>query len=46
MGYNKRNSSYPEFTDHYFTGDYPIEPIDAGSKKIIDSQISFMSSKT
>ena len=22
----KRNSSYPQFSDHYFTGDYPIKP--------------------
>jgi amidophosphoribosyltransferase len=24
----KRNSSYPQFSDHYFTGDYPIKPSD------------------
>ena len=24
----KRNQSYPQFSDHYFTGDYPIEPVD------------------
>ena len=24
----KRNSSYPQFSDHYFTGDYPIKPHD------------------
>ena len=29
MGYEKRNSLYPQFTDHCFTGDYPIKPIDA-----------------
>jgi amidophosphoribosyltransferase len=23
-----RNSSYPQFSDHYFTGDYPIKPAD------------------
>jgi len=28
MGYEKRNSSYPQFTDHCFTGDYPIKPVD------------------
>ena len=22
----KRNSNYPQFSDHYFTGDYPIKP--------------------
>jgi len=24
----KRNPSYPQFSDHYFTGEYPIEPSD------------------
>ena len=24
----KRNSNYPQFSDHYFTGDYPIKPAD------------------
>ena len=22
----QRNSNYPQFSDHYFTGDYPIKP--------------------
>ena len=22
----KRNLNYPQFSDHYFTGDYPIKP--------------------
>ena len=25
---DKRNSNYPQFSDHYFTGDYPIKPHD------------------
>ena len=45
MGYEKRNSSYPQFTDHCFTGDYPIEPIDINNKKFDKDQISLMSSK-
>ena len=24
----KRNAVYPQFSDHYFTGDYPIKPAD------------------
>ena len=24
----KRNSNYPQFSDHYFTGEYPIRPAD------------------
>ena len=40
MGFKKRNPIYPQFTDHYFTGDYPIRPID---KTIKDSQLSLLS---
>lgn len=25
MGYNKRNNNDPQFTDHCFTGDYPVD---------------------
>ena len=46
MGYEKRNTSYPQFTDHCFTGDYPIKPIDATSKDFEKNQLSFMSSKS
>ena len=46
MGYEKRNSSYPQFTDHCFTGDYPIEPADANNKDFLNNKLSFMSSKS
>ena len=46
MGYEKRNSSYPQFTDHCFTGEYPVEPVDANSKDFLDKKISLMSSKS
>ena len=46
MGYKKRNPTYPQFTDHCFTGDYPIEPIDAHNKDFNKNQISFMASKS
>ena len=45
MGYKKRNSSYPQFTDHCFTGEYPIEPLDANNKNLGENQLSFMTSK-
>ena len=45
MGYEKRNSSYPQFTDHCFTGEYPIKPIDANDKDFMNDQPSLMSSK-
>ena len=44
MGYEKRNSSYPQFTDHCFTGDYPVKPLDADSEGLIKKQITFLSS--
>ena len=25
---SNRNSNYPQFSDHYFTGEYPIKPSD------------------
>ena len=33
LGYSKRNSLYPQFTDHCFTGEYPVEPVDAKNNK-------------
>jgi len=45
MGYEKRNSSYPQFTDHCFTGEYPINPKDIDGKKNSNNELSLMSSK-
>ena len=40
-----RNKVYPQFSDHYFTGDYPIKPSDnLGDVKI--TQLSLLSSKS
>jgi len=44
MGYEKRNQSYPQFTDHCFTGDYPIKPIDVDNKNFLNKEISSMHS--
>jgi amidophosphoribosyltransferase len=42
MGFENRNKIYPQLTDHYFTGDYPIKPIDElGDDKI--TQLSLLS---
>ena len=46
MGYEKRNSSYPQFTDHCFTGEYPIKPIDANDENLDKNQLSYLSSKS
>ncbi len=41
IGFNKRNDNYPQLTDHYFTGDYPVKPIDElGDNKI--TQLSLL----
>tara|TARA_B100001758_G_scaffold69931_1_gene58770 strand:- start:3 stop:1469 length:1467 start_codon:yes stop_codon:yes gene_type:complete len=42
MGFESRNNNYPQLTDHYFTGDYPVKPIDnLGDDKI--TQLSLLS---
>ena len=46
MGCEKRNNIYPQYTDHCFTGEYPIKPIDAVNKGFIDNQISYLSAKS
>ena len=45
LGKGPRNKNYPQFSDHYFTGEYPVKPIDElGSNKI--TQLSLLSSKS
>ena len=41
----KRNFTYPQFSDHYFTGDYPIKPQDA-QKNVKVNQLSLLSVKS
>jgi len=42
IGFDKRNDNYPQLTDHYFTGDYPVKPLDElGDNKI--TQLSLLS---
>ena len=41
----KRNNAYPQFSDHYFTGEYPIKALDnLGDEKV--TQLSLLSSKS
>ena len=40
-----RNTSYPQFSDHYFTGDYPIKP-DDNLKGLKVKQLSLLSGKS
>ncbi len=46
MGHTKRNNLYPQFTDHCFTGEYPVKPVDADSKDFIGEKLSLLSSKS
>ena len=41
----KRNSDYPQFSDHYFTGDYPIKPQD-NIQGLRIKQLSLLSGKS
>ena len=41
----KRNNTYPQFSDHYFTGEYPIKPYDK-IKGIKVKQLSLLSGKS
>ena len=45
LGKKERNPSYPQFSDHYFTGDYPVKPSDLlGEGKV--TQLSLLSGKS
>ena len=45
MGFEKRNSTYTQLTDHYFTGEYPVKPIDnLGDDKV--TQLSLLSTSS
>ena len=45
MGHEKRNKLYPQYTDHCFTGDYPIEPSDS-LKENNENQLSLLTSRS
>ena len=40
----ERNPLYPQFSDHYFTGDYPVKPDDLLGLKV--KQLSLLSGKS
>ena len=45
IGFKERNKLYPQLSDHYFTGEYPIKPSDVlGEEKI--TQLSLLSGKS
>ena len=41
----KRNNNYPQFSDHYFTGEYPIKPAD-NLEGLKIKQLSLLSGKS
>ena len=43
--YEKRNDFYPQFTDHCFTGEYPVEPEDVKETKFKKKETSLLFSK-
>ena len=45
LGKGERNNAYPQFSDHYFTGDYPIKPEDSLNELKV-TQLSLLSSKS
>jgi len=45
LGHEKRNSAYPQYSDHYFTGEYPIKPTDELGKGKI-TQLSLLSNRS
>ena len=45
LGKGKRNQDYPQFSDHYFTGDYPVKPTDHFNDEKV-TQLSLLSSKS
>ena len=45
LGFKERNKLYPQISDHYFTGEYPVKPTDLlGEGKI--TQLSLLSGKS
>ena len=43
LGFDKRNNQDPQFTDHCFTGDYPVQPIDQLNQFEKNNQLSLLS---
>ena len=45
MSFKKRDKLYPQLSDHYFTGEYPVKPSDLlGEEKV--TQLSLLSGKS
>jgi len=42
VGFDNRNKNYPQLTDHYFTGEYPVRPLDYLNDESL-KKLSFLS---
>ncbi len=42
LGYSERDNENPQFTDHYFTGEYPVRPLDYLNDESL-KKLSFLS---
>jgi len=42
LGFKERNNDNPQFTDHYFTGEYPVRPLDYLNDRKL-KKLSFLS---
>ena len=45
LGFGERNKLYPQLSDHYFTGEYPVKPTDSLDEGKV-TQLSLLSSKS
>ena len=43
LGFEKRDDKNPQFTDHCFTGDYPVQPVDQLNQFEKNNQLSLLS---
>ena len=43
LGYEKRDNKNPQFTDHCFTGEYPVIPLDLKNQTEKNTQLSLLS---
>jgi amidophosphoribosyltransferase len=43
LGFNERDNKNPQFTDHCFTGDYPVQPVDQLNQFEKNNQLSLLS---
>ena len=43
LGFDKRDNKNPQFTDHCFTGDYPVQPVDQLNQAEKNNQLSLLS---